>query len=327
MTLTQYIVRRVVQSIPLLLGITVVTFLIMQAVPGGPLSVYGNSPAIRPEDLERLRRQLGLDQPLYVQYFRWLTNMLQGDWGVSYITQRPVLQLITQRISNTVILMGSGFLISLLVAVPAGILSAVRPYSLFDSVATTLALIGISVPIFWSGLVLIVVFNQQLGLLPGAGMYSLRADLTGIPALVDRLEHLLLPTVTLGLYFGGKYTRYLRSSMLEVINQDYIRTARSKGLSERLILQRHALKPAAIPIVTVIALDLPFLFAGAVFTETIFSWPGMGRLFWESALRLDYPVLMALMTVSAVLLVFFNLIADITYAYLDPRITYAETAM
>jgi peptide/nickel transport system permease protein len=296
----------------------------MQWVPGGPLSVYGNDPAISPADLERLREQLGLNQPLHVQYLRWLGNLLQGNWGDSYFTHRPVLELIGQRFPNTLTLMGIGFLVSLLVAVPVGILSAVRPYSIFDSIATTLALVGISVPIFWSGLVLIVLFNQQLKLLPGGGMFTLSADYTGLPALVDRVRHLILPTLVLGLSFGGQYTRYVRSSMLEVIGRDYIRTARAKGLHERIILQRHALKNAASPVVTVVALDLPFLFTGAVFTETIFSWPGMGRLFWESAVRLDYPVLMALMSITALLVVLFNLLSDLVYAYLDPRLTYAS---
>lgn len=325
MTLSRYIVRRLLESIPLLFGITIFTFGIMQAVPGGPLSVYGNSPVITPEDLERLRHQLGLDQPVYVQYVRWLASALQGDWGTSYLTHRPAMELIEQRFPNTITLTSVGFLVSLLVAFPVGILSATRPYSLFDSVATGIALVGVSIPIFWSGLLLIIVFNQQLGWLPGAGMHSLREELSGFPNLVDRAKHLVLPTITLGMYFGGKYTRYLRSSMLGVIRQDYIRTARGKGLSEPNILRRHALKPAALPLVTIVALDLPFLFAGAVFTETIFAWPGMGRLFWDSALHLDYPVLMALMTMTGFLLVVSNLIADVLYALLDPRISFAAS--
>jgi peptide/nickel transport system permease protein len=322
--LTRYFIRRVLEAIPLLLGISVIAFLIMQAVPGGPLSVYGNDPAISADDIARLREQLGLTQPLYVQYLRWLGNLLQGNWGDSYFIHRPVIELVLQRLPNTVLLMGVGFLISLLVAVPVGVLSAVRPYSLFDSLATSLALVGVSVPIFWSGLMLIVLFSQQLGWLPGGGMYSLGTELRGSEALVDRLKHLVLPTIVLGLSFGGQYTRYVRSSMLEVVNQDYIRTARAKGLKERLILRRHAMKNAAIPVVTVVALDLPFLVTGAVFTETIFSWPGMGRLFWDAAIKLDYPILMALMLIAAVLVVVFNLLADLLYAFLDPRLSYAS---
>jgi peptide/nickel transport system permease protein len=287
------------------------------------LSVYGNDPAISSEDIARLREALGLNQPLYVQYLRWLGNLLQGNWGDSYFIHRPVMELVLQRLPNTVLLMGVGFLVSLLVAVPVGVLSAVRPYSMYDSMATSLALVGISVPIFWSGLMLIVLFSQQLGWLPGGGMYSLGTELGGAEALADRLKHLVLPTIVLGLSFGGQYTRYVRSSMLEVVNQDYIRTARAKGLKERLILRRHAMKNAAIPVVTVVALDLPFLVTGAVFTETIFSWPGMGRLFWDAAIKLDYPILMALMFIAAVLVVVFNLVADLLYAYLDPRLSYA----
>ena len=321
--MTRYFIRRLLEAIPLLLGISIVAFIIMQAVPGGPLSVYGNDPAIQAEDIARLRDQLGLNQPLHVQYVRWLGNVLRGNWGESYFLHRPVMELIGQRFPNTILLMGIGFMVSLLVAVPVGILSATRPYSIFDSLATSLALIGASVPIFWSGLVLIVVFNQQLRLLPGGGMYSLAADYTGAEALVDRVRHLILPTIVLGLSFGGQYTRYVRSSVLEVVNQDYIRTARAKGLREWVILRRHALKNAAIPVVTVVALDMPFLVTGAVFTETIFSWPGMGRLFWEAAVKLDYPVLMAIMAIAAFLVVIFNLIADLLYAYLDPRLSYA----
>jgi peptide/nickel transport system permease protein len=321
-----YTARRLLQAVPLLLLISVTVFALLHVIPGGPMAAYENNPDITAEDLARLEHDLGLDAPLYVQYVNWLKAILQGDWGYSLASKRPVLVEIGDRLPNTIYLMGIATLATLLIAIPIGILSALRQYSLMDHVATTVAFMGQSIPIFWFGLILIIVFHvllrnpwTGLPLFPGGGMYTL-----GQPfSILDRVRHLILPVSMLAVATAATYTRYMRASMLEVIGQDYVRTARAKGAATRRVVFKHAFKNAAIPVVTILALDLPVLFNGAVFTETIFSWPGMGRLFIESAFRLDYALLMAIILMSAALTVFFNLLADLTYAYLDPRIRYA----
>lgn len=321
-----YAARRLLQAVPLLWLISVVVFTLLHAIPGGPMAAYENNPNITAEDLARLEHELGLDAPLYVQYVNWLKAIVQGDWGYSLASKRPVLVEIGDRLPNTIYLMGIATLATLLIAIPIGILSALRQYSLMDHVATTVAFMGQSIPIFWFGLILIIVFHvllrnpvTGLPLFPGGGMYTL-----GQPSSVlDRIHHLILPVSMLAVATAATYTRYMRASMLEVIGQDYIRTARAKGATTKRVIFRHAFKNAAIPVVTILALDLPVLFNGAVFTETIFSWPGMGRLFIESAFRLDYALLMAIILMSAALTVFFNLLADLAYGYLDPRIRYA----
>ncbi len=323
--MTTYIIRRTLQAIPLLLLISMVVFALIQATPGGPLARFENDPTISAEDLQIMRDRLGLDDPIPVRYARWLQSVASGDLGNSYLTNQPVLEMIRERLPNTFKLMGTAFVVTLLIAVPIGIISAVRQYSLFDHVVTAIAFAGQSIPIFWFGLVLILTFyvgldNPWTGgpLFPPGGIYSL--DKQG--DFLDGLWHMVLPVTMLSLAWISWYTRFLRSSMLDVLHKDYIRTARAKGLRERLVRLRHGFPNAAIPLVTLIALDLPALFSGAVFTETIFSWPGMGRLFFQSALRRDYPVLMAIVMFTAVLIVFSNLLADLLYALLDPRIRY-----
>jgi peptide/nickel transport system permease protein len=323
--MTHYLIRRTVQAIPLLLAITVVVFALMRMVPGGPLSIYENNPSVTGADLERLREQLGLNEPLPLQYARWLGNVVRGDWGWSLVTHRPVLEMVGERVGNTLYLMGTAFLVTLLIAIPTGVISAIRQYSWFDHAGTLFAFVGNSVPTFWSGLMAIIVFHTWfrawgLPYLPAQGMYTLGGADTG---LLDRLAHLVLPVSVLALFSAAHYTRYVRASMLEVIHQDYVRTARAKGLAEGTVVLRHALKNAAIPLVTIIALDLPQLFSGALITESIFAWPGIGRLFLEAATRFDYAVLMAILTITAALVVFFNLVADIAYGVLDPRIRYS----
>ncbi len=315
----RYIARRLVQAVPLLVGISVVSFFILRAVPGGPLAAYENNPSVTPDDLRRLEHAFGLDRPLAEQYGEWLGRFLSGDWGYSFATHLPVLQMIGDRLPNTVYLMGTVYLVTLLIALPIGILTAIRQYSWFDHLVTGWTFVAFSMPTFWLGLVLIIVFGLNLRLLPLGGMATL-----GVPFdLADRLRHLILPVATLSLVGIGHYVRYLRASMLETIGQDYVRTARAKGLGERLVVGRHAFKNAAIPLVTVAALDLPELFVGALVTEQIFGWPGMGRLFWDAATRLDYPILMGVLAVSSALIVLANLIADVAYGYLDPRIRLA----
>ncbi|HEV2438633.1 MAG TPA: ABC transporter permease [bacterium] len=320
-----YLVRRLLQAVPLLLLVSAAVFFLINIVPGGPTAAYENNPQLTAQDLARLEAELGLNQPIYVRYLRWLGAVAHADWGYSLATKRPVLVEIGERFPNTLYLIGIQFAVTLAVAVPAGTVSAVRQYSAFDHASTTLAFMGQSIPIFWFGLILIIVFHVTLRnpftglpLLPAGGMYTI-----GEPfSLADRLRHLVLPVAMLTLANCAAIVRYVRASMIEVLHADYIRTARSKGASGRRVIWGHALKNAALPVVTIIALDLPALFGGALFTETIFSWPGMGRLFYESALRFDYALLMSIVMITAILIVISNLAADVAYAYLDPRIRY-----
>jgi peptide/nickel transport system permease protein len=316
--LSAYVLRRLLQSIPLLVAVTMLSFALMKAAPGGPMSIYLENPDVTADDVAAIRVQLGLDDPIPVQYLKWVGSLLRLDWGYSFVTNERVIDRIAQRLPNTLDLMLVSFILTLVIAVPVGVLAAVRQYSWFDYVATGAAFFGISMPVFWFGLLMILTFAVTLGWLPTSGNATIGAEFD----LVDRLRHLVMPAAVLALVSAAGYTRYIRGAMLEVIHQDYIRTARAKGLRERLIIVRHAFKNAALPFVTLIALDLPDLFTGAVVTETIFAWPGMGRLYLESLSRLDYSVLMAILTVSALLLILSNLLADLLYAYLDPRIRY-----
>ncbi|MCB0070653.1 MAG: ABC transporter permease [Caldilineaceae bacterium] len=339
--MTGYIVRRLLQAIPLLIVISIIVFGMISLAPGGPMSAFEENPNLSPEDLARLEEQLGLDQPVHERYLRWAGRIVVGDWGYSNASRRPVLTEIGERLPNTLQLMATAFVVTLLIAIPIGILSALRQYSIFDHVATFLAFVGQAIPIFWFGLILIIVFNVWLNnpvspstgfafsnftncadcapLLPGGGMAPFGVD---NPTFWQRLQHMILPVTMLALFGAGTYTRYMRGQMLEVIHLDYMRTARAKGLSERRVVTRHALKNAMTPIITIIALELPGLFGGALFTETIFSWPGMGRLFYRSAQRVDYPLLMGIVMINAVLIILFNLLADVAYAYMDPRVRF-----
>lgn len=316
----RYLTRQILQSIPLLVAMSFVIFLILQSVPGGPLSLYENRPDITPQDLERLSDRYGLNAPLWTKYWNWLSAFVVGDWGFSKSAYRNVAEMIFERLGNTFILMGSAFLVSLLIAVPIGILAARKQYSVFDYLTTTFSFFGISIPIFWSGLLAIIVFGTWLRWLPTSGTHSVTLDDNF--DLWDRIRHLILPTMVLALNSAGAYMRYVRSGMLEVLSQDYIRTARGKGLANRVVFWRHALRNASIPLVTLAALELPALFGGAIITESIFSWPGMGQLFLQASQRFDYPVLMALLMVTTTLVILSNLLADIVYGLLDPRIRY-----
>jgi peptide/nickel transport system permease protein len=291
----------------------------MRLTPGDPVSLMSMSPHVTPEDIERMRRNFGFDQPLYIQYFKWLWALVRGDWGISLGRGRPVIDIIAARLPNTLQLMAVSFVLSVVLAIPIGILSATKRYSIFDYSASTLSFFGVSMPVFWFGLILIIIFAVKLRILPSAGMISVGADSTD---LIDRLRHLVLPSLVLSLGGIAGWSRYMRSSMLEVVRQDFIRTARAKGLAERVVIYKHALKNAMIPVITVMALEIPGFFTGAVITETIFAWPGMGRLYYDSVMSRDYTVLMAILTVGAALVVVFNLIADIAYGFFDPRIKY-----
>jgi peptide/nickel transport system permease protein len=313
-----YAIRRLLQGVPLVLFISALAFGLLQLVPGGPLTVYESNPDVRPEDMERLERQLGLDRPVWVQFLGWLGQMAQGNWGYSHVTNRPVLEMIVERLPNTLLLTGSALAITLILVIPIGVLAAVRQYSAFDNTVTVLTYIGLSLPSFWLGLLLIVIFGLTLGWFPLGGVSSLGRE----GELLDRLHHLVLPTVALAMQGIGSHTRYLRASMLDAMSQDFVRTARSKGLAERMVVFKHVFRNAAMPLVTNVALDIPDLFTGALITESIFAWPGIGRLYWEAAGRLDYPVLMAVLVIAAALLIVSNLIADLIYALVDPRIRY-----
>ncbi len=314
-----FFLRRLLSAIPVMFIITFATFVLMQMLPGGPLAAYENNPEISQDDIQRLRHEMGLDRPIPVQYWAWLKNFVRGDWGYSFVTKRPVLQEIWDRLPNTLYLTGFSLIVALIIAIPAGIISATRQYSIFDHITTTLTYIGRSMPVYYSGLLLIIIFSIWLRWFPSGGMHTLGKD----SSIIDSLRHLFLPVLSLSTLIAAKYVRFLRTSMLEVIHQDYIRTAAAKGLHNRIIIFKHAFRNAAIPLVTVVAIDLPVLFAGALFTETVYSWPGMGRLFVDSATRFDYSIVMGIVAAIAFLVVLSNLIADVIYGILDPRITYS----
>lgn len=317
-----YVIRRGLQAIPLLIGISMVIFLMLQMTPGGPLasSEAGGGRATA-ERTERLREEYGLDDPLPVQYVNWAGGVVTGDWGTSFNTRRPVLQTIAERLPTTLLLTGLAFAISLLIALPVGILAATRQYSAFDYVTSGVAFMGVATPSFWFGLMLLFVFSFELGWLPSSGLEDLRRQHVGLGAVWDRASHLIMPVAVLALISTAQLTRYVRGSMLEVLNHDYVRTARGSGLPERIVL-RYAFRNAAIPVVTIAVVMIPELFLGAVITESIFAIPGMGRLFIESADLRDYPVLLGILTIAALLVVLANLLADVLYGLLDPRIGY-----
>jgi peptide/nickel transport system permease protein len=343
----RYVLRRLLQAIPILFLMSIVLFALVNLAPGGPLAGHSRSRHVNPERAAMLRRQLGLDKPLVMQYVIWLVGndwmkvdadgdgipdsygqqrgILRGDFGFSFQTRKPVLEEIGSRLPNTIYLMSVTLIIVAIIAIPIGIISAVKQYSFFDILATTLAFMGQAVPEFWLGLILILIFYGWLKspvtgepLLPAGGMQTLGARFS----VADWGKHLVLP-VTMGMVgWVAWYSRFLRSSMLDVIHQDYIRTARAKGLRERAVMLGHALKNAAIPLVTIFALDLPYIFAGSLYVEYIFSWPGMGRLFYQSALKRDYPILLAILIIATAITLLCNLLADVAYAYLDPRVRF-----
>ena len=324
--MSTYIVRRILQAIPIMLLLSIFLFGVVRLMPGGPLAQAERNPNVTPEQLAALRVRLGLDQPLPIQYVKWINEfVLEGDCGYSIKFRRPVAEMIRERMPATLILFGVGFLIMLLFAIPIGVYSAIKPYSFFDNIITTFSFAGQSVPVYWLGLVLIVIFylNMQSPfsegpMFPAGGMYTIGREGNAL----DLIWHLVLPISAMTFSWIAWYSRFLRSSMRGTLNEDYIRTARAKGLSLRTVHFRHALRNALLPLVTLIALDLPTVFGGAVFIETIFAWPGMGRLFWDAARGRDYPILLAVMMIYAALTLLFNLIADIFYGFLDPRIRY-----
>jgi peptide/nickel transport system permease protein len=312
----QYIIKRLLQAIPLLVGVSIIGFAMMHLAPGGPLAVYTLNPTITAQDIARIKQIFGLDQPMYVQYFKWAYGMFTGNWGYTFFGGRPVLHVIMERVPATLILMGSGMSLAMLIGLLIGVLGAVKRYSVFDYLATTGAMVALSFPTFWFGLMTIFLFSLKLGWLPSGGMFTLGGD----EGILDLMRHLILPAVVLALALIAIWSRYTRSSFLEVINQDYIRTARSKGISGPRILFRHAFPNALAPLVTLAGIQLPWLFSGALVTESIFGWPGMGLLFVNALSMKEYPVLMGMIMVTAIAVIIGNLLADVMNAIIDPRV-------
>lgn len=314
----RYLANRVALVLPVLLGISIVVFLMLKLVPGDPaIALLG--PQAEPRDIQMLRQAWGLDRPLYDQFLTWLAHVLRGDLGQSLEQRISVSTLVLTRFKNTAILTFASVLVSCVVGLTAGVISATRPRSIFDRSTMLLALFANSMPAFWLGLVLILAFSLGLGWFPVSGMQSIRGE----GGFLDLLHHLILPAVTLGGATTAIVARLTRSSMLEVIGQDYVRTARAKGLFERRVVLSHALRNALLPVVTVVGLQVGFLLGGAVLTETVFSWPGVGLQLYRAISTRDIPLIQGSVLLIAVTFVFINLLVDVLYAYLDPRIRYS----
>ncbi len=356
--MTGYLIRRGMQMVVVLIMSSAAIYGLLNLVPGGPLSqlklISDPKSKFSKNDMQQMEHMLGLDKPLQIRYVAWLTGddwmgvlndewqgdergILRGDFGKSWRQHRPVLDMIKERLPKTIILLATASILSLLVAIPAGIISAVKQYSRLDYVLTFFTFVGIAIPAFWFGLMLIILLNNKfhewgLPALPAGGPQSLRAPRPGTllyvlgaepGSLVDRTVHLILPTIVLSLLYMAGWTRFVRSSMLEVLRQDYVRTARAKGLSERLVIARHAMRNALIPLVTIITFEIPAIFGGAILTETVFAYPGMGRLYIVALNSQDWPVVQAYLIILAVLVVFATLASDVLYTLVDPRIRYS----
>lgn len=318
--MSQYLLRRLLIVIPSLLGISLVLFVLLALAPGDPFGELAQNPAVPPEVRASLREKFGLDDPIMVRYFRWLLAMLNGDWGFSFVSRMDVDRLILQRLPTTLIVIGASQVLALIVALPVGVYAAIRPYSLFDQVATTAAFIGFSLPTFFTGLLLILLFSITLDWLPF--VYQTNITSSGWQFVWDHIRQSIMPVTVLALFQAGVLTRFVRSAVLDVVRLDYVTTARAKGLRESVVIVKHVVRNALIPVVTLIALQLPIVFSGAVVTEQIFRVPGIGSLLISSILANDTPVIMAVTFVTACLVILFNLIADLLYGWLDPRISY-----
>lgn len=315
--MARFFLRRLVQAVPLLLVISLLVFLLIHAAPGGPLAIYLSNPNVRPQDIERLQRALGLDQPLWRQYLSWLTAFARGDWGYSFSDGRPVAERILERLPATLELTVTSLVAALLVTFPVGVYAAVARGRWFDRVTTAIAFAGISLPAFWFGLMLQIVVAIGLGWLPSSG----RATFGGGDGLADRVQHLVLPVTVLASLLAAGWSRYLRGSMIETLAQPFVAAARARGVPSRRVVLRHALSNALGPILTIVMLDTALMVSGAVVTESVFAWPGLGSLFTEALARRDYTVLMALLMLTSTMVVTLNLLADAAYALLDPRVT------
>src|SRR5687768_760360 len=316
----RYLARRLLIAIPSLIGISVVLFTVLALAPGDPFEELATNPNVPAEVRENLRKQFGLDDPVMVRYARWFKSMVKGDWGFSFASRVDVDKLILGRLPVTLFVIGSSQILALLIAIPVGVYAATRPYSIFDQVANTLAFVGFSLPTFFTGVLFILLFSIHLDWLP----FVYRADIaeTGGAWWWAHFKQSIMPITVLGLAQAASWTRFVRSAVLDVIRLDYVTTARSKGLSERVVIVKHALRNALIPVVTLVALEMPGIFGGAIVTEQIFRVPGIGSLLISAILSNDTPVIMAVTFVLACLVIFFNLLADIIYGWLDPRIAY-----
>ncbi|MEQ1803902.1 MAG: ABC transporter permease [Burkholderiaceae bacterium] len=318
--MTNYILRRLLIALPSLLGISMILFTVLALAPGDPFEELANNPNVPAEVRMALRAKFGLDDPIWQRYFHWLASMLQGNWGFSFVSRINVDELIGQRLPVTIAVVGLSQLLALAVALPVGVLAAVKPYSWFDRIASTIAFIGFSLPTFFTGVVFILFFSIYLGWLP----FVFRADIsaTGWAWWWEHFKQSIMPITVLGMFQGATMMRYVRSSVLDVIRLDYVTTARSKGLGEGSVIMKHVVRNALIPVVTLVALQLPAVFGGAIVTEQIFRIPGIGSLLIDAILRNDTPVVMAVTFVLSALVILFNLVADILYGWLDPRISY-----
>lgn len=308
------VAQRAGQSVPLILIVSVLVFALLHAAPGGPLTIYLENPGVRPEDIERLRRALGLDQPLSAQYVRWLGAFVRGDWGFSLSDGRPVAERMLERAPATLELAGASLVVALLAALPLGILSAIRRGGWLDRVGGVVSLAGVSLPVFWFGLILQLTIATGLGWLPSSGRSSVFDS-----GAVDRLRHLVLPAIVLAAVHAAAWSRYLRASMISILSQRFIIAGEARGIPRARLLLGHALRNAAGPLLTVVLLDAALLVSGAVVTESVFAWPGLGGLFTEALVRRDYPVLMAFLMVTSVAVIVLNLVADLAHGVLDPR--------
>jgi len=315
-----YVLRRLLIALPSLLGISVVLFTVLALAPGDPFEELATNPNVPPEVRLALRAQLGLDDPVWQRYWHWLTSMLKGDWGFSFVSRIDVDVLILQRIPVTLAVIGASQVLALLIALPVGIIAAVKPYSWFDRIASTIAFVGFSLPTFFTGLLFILLFSIHLGWLPF--VFKADIDATGWQWWWEHLKQSIMPVTVLGLFQAASWMRYVRSAVLDVIRLDYVITARSKGLGEKVVVMKHVVRNALIPVVTLVALQMPAVFGGAIVTEQIFRIPGIGSLLIDAILRNDTPVIMAVTFVFSILVIFFNLVADVLYGWLDPRISY-----
>ena len=318
--MSQFIVKRLLITIPTLIAISIVIFAILVLAPGDPLGEFASNPAITAEVRENIRKSLGLDQPTYIRYFKWFASFVRGDMGYSFNSRSPVAELLWQRLPTTFLIVGSAYILGLLIAFPLGIISAIKRYSLTDQIITTIAFLGFSIPPFFTGLLFIIIFSVQLGWFPF--IYNSTLQVTDWQSFIVQLQQSIMPILVLALYHAAILMRFIRSAVLDELKQEYVRTALSKGLNKFVVIKNHVLRNALIPVVTLIALDIPAIFTGALVTEQIFRVPGIGALLIESIYRSDTPVVMAITFIYAILIVLFNLIADLVYAMLDPRVKY-----
>lgn len=312
----RYLAKRLLQGAVLLIVVSIVMFFIIRMAPGGPAILLQQD--ITKEMAETMAKELGLDRPIYMQYIEWVGNLLQGDLGQSISLKRPVGELIRARMGATLWLAGFAMTMAAAIAIPLGVLSAVKRYSVFDYLATGIAFFGVSIPVFWFGLMLIILFSVTLHWLPGSGMYTIGADFS----VADRLKHVIMPAIVLSSSSMAQLARYTRSSMLSAIKEDFVRTARAKGLAERAVLYKHALRNAMIPVITMLGVLMPRLVSGAAITESIFAWPGMGRLAVDAAFQRDYPLIMALTLLVSLIVILAGQLVDVLYVLIDPRIKY-----